>query len=723
MYTRIVIALVAAAVGCAAADRAALRSGEFAITLDKTTARVVSLADNRANVELQSASSHRGLFTVGLSRPRTGEHREIPASAFRQVKLEAGPSELTVRFSDAADAPLTVTCRFTVRHDSPLIFATVKVENHSDWAIPWVDFPSIVLNPQIGDSGDDDVLLIPTLGGEMFKNPSKEPVHVTAETLTMQYPGYASYQMLAFFDDRAGLYLATYDTRGNVKSYRAEMKADGLDLTPRHLGPEVIGDGFETDYPTVLGATRGPWYNAADRYKEWAVKQFWCRTTLAERKDVPDWLKTGPPFLLVYPEAEPLDAVVNKDRPDKLLDLIDHYRSVAGTPQIMYTSGEWAHQGVWLGPYYFPPQPSEDWWKDFCAKAHKRNIHVSLMTSGYKWTIRQNVPYGAPAFDYTEDFKRRSGMAITKPDGTPMLVGNPDIPAFMGGTRSRICRGSKEGQDLMADVFAGIARMGAEMSSFDQDIGGGERIACYNPAHNHPPGFGKWMWETYRDLNIRILKETRAYVPQFVLYQEDAGELTIPWQATTWARDFRILDHEHYNAWGVPVFRYLYHEYEASIGAALFHGSGFNPAPATRVYAMARCLAYGLNQGEFATEILLNGEGKPESLTSRAYFAYSRALSAHSDFLILGKMLRPMELTCATTRLPFRRKKNPASPVQDDPLDLPAVVQGAYQAPDGRVGVILVNATDTRQTATLKFPRTGGLRKITLAPLEAVFLE
>jgi hypothetical protein len=256
------------------------------------------------------------------------------------------------------------------------------------------------------------------------------------------------------------------------------------------------------------------------------------------------------------------------------------------------------------------------------------------------------------------------------------------------------------------------------------------------------------MWETYRDLLSRILKEARASVPQFVLYQEDENELTIPWQATSWSRDYHILDHQHPNAWGVPVYRYIYHEYAGSIGAAVFHGSGANPAPETRAYAMARCLALGIHQGEFAEEILLNGHGQPETITSRAYFGFSNALSDYSKFLVLGKMLRPLEVNAAQTRLPFRRRSRETNQVQDYPIDLPAVVQGVYQAPDGRVGVILANATDKQQQATVQLSEaypgaypgktrvvhefrkgvevgTHPVRPIVinLAPLEPVFLE
>jgi Domain of unknown function (DUF6259) len=732
---------------------AVIRSQELALALDKSTGRVVALLDQQAKLDLQSNSSPRGLFTVGLSRPQANEHREVSALAFREVKVKTrakgASAELTATFSGAADADLRVTCRFTVSPASPLIHSTVRVENHSDWCIPWVDFPSLVLNPQLGDSGEDDVLLIPTMGGEMFKNPSAEPVNVTAESLSMEYPGYASYQMLAFFDGTAGLYLATYDAEGNVKNYRAEMKGGALDLTPRHQGPEVAGAGFETEYATVLGSTRAPWYNAADRYKEWALEQFWCRKRLTERADVPDWLKTGPPFLLTYPRDGKLNALDCKCEPDQLVETVDLYRRTAGTQHIMYTSGGWEHQGVWLGPYYFPMRPSDAWWEAFCQKGGKRNIHVSLMTSGYKWTIKQNDPWAAPAFDYTEDFKRHSNMAITHPDGSPMLVGNADMRNFMGGVRSRICRGSKEGQDFMAAIFVNLARAGVEMSSFDQDIGGGERIPCYNPQHDHPPGFGKWMWESFRDLNARIQKETHPYVPQFVLYQEDEGELTIPWQATSWARDYRILDHPHVNAWGVPVFRYLYHEFQTCIGAALYVGSGANPAPETRAYAMARCLAYGLHNGEFATEIVLNAQGKAESVPSQAYFSFSRALAAYSEFLILGKMLRPLELRCRNTTLPFRRRlgRRMNSPTREFPLDLPAIVQGAYLSPGDRVGVILANPTGQDQQASLTLPdpypgphrlvrefrkqaeakthqaQAGGRIELSFLPLEAVFLR
>ena len=53
----------------------------------------------------------------------------------------------------------------------------------------------------------------------------------------------------------------------------------------------MAGD-LAVDYDIVTGVFHGDWYDAADLYKAWATKQWWCQKKLWDR-DIAAWMRTG----------------------------------------------------------------------------------------------------------------------------------------------------------------------------------------------------------------------------------------------------------------------------------------------------------------------------------------------------------------------------------------------------------------------------------------------
>jgi Domain of unknown function (DUF6259) len=91
--------------------------------------------------------------------------------------------------------------------------------------------------------------------------------------------------------------MATHDAAINVKHFGLKRCDDFLDLSVEHNYDERPGLSFELPYETVLGVFHGDWYAAADFYRDWAAKQYWCVKKKAERHDVPAWLNEPRPTL------------------------------------------------------------------------------------------------------------------------------------------------------------------------------------------------------------------------------------------------------------------------------------------------------------------------------------------------------------------------------------------------------------------------------------------
>ncbi len=691
-------------------SKTSIRTEALMVSLDNETGKLSAIRD------LQTGFNFLGepldLFRLKLTKPAQGEELILDASDFKSVKVSTREGihavELVSTHEGSVKADLQVKCSFRSQPGDEYIRARIEILNLSEWAIALVEFPLLKLKSIIGEDGSDDILFMPAGPGAIVKDPGNKELDYGA-----RYPGHISFQMMSYFDNNAGLYIALDDSEGNTKFYGVESGEGWLDITTSHANEEIPGGDYLKGYSTVLGINRGSWYDAADQYKTWASDQFWCQTRLADRKDIPVWLKSAPIFMLSYSPTGKYHAPNSGLSPSETLELIVEHKKRAGVEHAIYSPVGWERSGNWVGAYYFPPQPSEEWWIEFNTLAKVENVHSCLMTSGFKWIFHQNNPMEAEPFDYRKDFEQKKHMAVVNPDGTPYVVGNPDITGWWGGSKSFICKGSKEGQEWMKDIFVEIARLGSDASQIDQDFGGQQRIPCYSPDHGHPPGHGSWVWKEYERWLVMKERETKKVNPDFFSFQELANELCIPYQPTAWARDYTLLDWPFRYAWGVPAYNYIYHEYSTAIGAAMFGGQGLDPSGEILAYGIGRCLTFGILQGismvflypmEFyENSPYLDRAREYSQLPTKAYNSFSKPLMDHKDFLILGKMRRPFEMITDSVDMAFKR-----SAEETFDLRIPAVQQGVFEAPDGRVGVILANPTTEKQKLDLYLPGPSG---------------
>jgi hypothetical protein len=185
----------------------------------------------------------------------------------------------------------------------------------------------------------------------------------------------------------------------------------------------------------------------------------------------------------------------------------------------------------------------------------------------------------------------------------------------------------------------------------------------------------------------------------------------------------------------VGLFSYLYHEYVPAIGAALVQGQGQQPVAGLRQYVLANCLVRGLIPGPFIQDVPIEPKNAWQQTVSDAFFAYCKPYKRFPEYLILGVTRRPPEVACDTVTYPYQPSDSqtivPEKALGGKSLiTLRAVVLGTFEAADGSLGTIVVNATDKPQKATLKLPnafkpprftsmtavRTGNIAPLPQAP-------
>ncbi len=178
---------------------------------------------------------------------------------------------------------ITVVSDLTVRGDE--ILCTLRVHNRGRATIDQVEYPIIGNIGRLGGPGKDE--LIHSHGtGMLFHDPldlfKPDPENRRRLRYSVYPEGFAgsTMQMMAYYArDRGGFSISTEDSGCAVKAFNFFKEDDLLRTTIIHKAPVLEpGHDFAPAYPVVLVAlTTGTWYEAADRYKRWALDQPWAR--------------------------------------------------------------------------------------------------------------------------------------------------------------------------------------------------------------------------------------------------------------------------------------------------------------------------------------------------------------------------------------------------------------------------------------------------------------
>lgn len=711
-------------------ERAGVVSDQVALALDRVTGEITNIVDLASGQEFGAATARSPLFSLTLSQPGRGLTTHSSSRDFASVTVDPlGTTGLRLTFGEHISVPVDVEADVLPHEDGGLRFR-LRCRNSSEWAVAGVGFPLWAGRPELSGDGSDDVLLLPWSSGAVLPAPGLR--HVRRDAL---YPGSVFAQFWAHYGTDAGLYTACLDAEGNCKRVRLACRpGHSISLGVEHLFPEEVGRAVSVPYDVEIRTFRGDWRDAAEIYKRWAVKQPWCAVKLADRTDVPAFLKEGAGVVVAGIQSPAGRAGLVGEQLEKLPDLMDAYREATGLKHMVFVPYGWENRGTWAGINYLPAVPSNEAWLAANRALRERGHRAAFMTSGFWWVVRRQKTSSGPAFDDSAELAARGGMCIRRADGSLWDVDSFEKTKAHGSWRGysvALCHGSRKALNTMRDTFLETARLGVPLISFDQEIGGAQAAACYDPSHGHPPGYGAWMWRGFRDLCREILAEGKPVQPELGLFLENVSELAIPYMATYWSRQFGEVDVGCADARGIGLFSYLYHEYVTAIGAACVQGQGelgSQPPAELRAFVLSNNLVRGLIPGPFMHHVPLSGGSTWSRHVATAYCAYSRPYAHFAEYLILGCARRPPPLDCATfdTYL-WRRdavrgtpRRENGVPVVQIPVTLPTVNVGAFEAKDGSVAAFVVNSTAEAQDAAVHL---SGVRAVSVLDSERALLR
>ena len=624
---------------------------------------------------------------------------------------QGSQSRLTITYRGIGGLELDLTASVRAWSDQPLSRWTFSLRNDAGLEIVDVQFPFVVAPYKLGGADGAETVVLPSGFGSLIKEPL--PAKLTADSVCNwqfssqngsfgHYPGGDFAQFLAYYNDRAGLYIACEDTEGGIKRLRAMHRDPGLRLGIAHVGDWPRTGARELGYDVVLGSFVGDWYEAAGMYRDWSLRQKWA-TPLHKRQDVPTWLLDSPPQIVIRPQGVldggPVEPIEQFLPYEKCIPLLERIAQRVKAPLVAIIMG-WERGGSWVYPDCFPPIGGEESVREFARLCRERNWHVGSFCNGTRWV----VGHCWNRYDGWDYYHRNGGpeSICRQADGSAWneswdFAWRPSICCCLGAPRTR---------QIAEDFVRRLIGWGLESIQFFDQNCGAATFPCFAADHEHPPVPGRWMTRKMEEMMGAFRRVAGQAGENQVIHSVEMcdNEYCLPLFQQS---DSRLCPPGYTGPFGEthPIFQFLFHE------CIVIHGA-MGPAP--EPYHLPIRNAYNGVMGQIPGGVL-TGDGTllnkdtynwapwdPQVGSDDDALEMIRTVTAlrrgpGRDFLVFGRMQKPCRLEDVRTMKWAHDGRRHA---------IPAVFCGCWTAPDGRFGVALANWTTKRQRVTVS---DGGL--------------
>jgi len=501
------------------------------------------------------------------------------------------------------------------------------------------------------------------------------------------------YQMIAFYNNLAGLYFATHDDGQNVKSFDIGPFADWGEppvFSISHFPPEEIGTDKEFVYDTIIGIFHGDWYDAADIYKVWATKQWWCAKKLWDR-DIADWMRTGVGVFQMSNYHLPKLKLNHSLK--QIAEMVNKLSEEAGVP-LLALIFNWEGKGGWTGPKgFFPPREGKSEFRKAMQCLQEDGNFGFVYITGGCWYLK--LPYNPPFTSWSE----------FEAEGRPNAIkdANGEIPIgrwFSGWESTRICPQTDYTKKLTTSILLKCLDLGCTVVQIDNFPCGGAE-ACYESVHGHPLGYGPWWSEEWGKLLVNVRRQAKAKYPNCAITTEGIAENFIPYLDMFDQRAGNMEYFGHYSRGmpmdgeTIPIFSYVYNEY---IGA---YCAAYPECNRPEVLYWTRCLGKSLVQGVVPTGGWYFPE--PAELNPVTIGFYKKVVRAAArecwPYLMFGQMLRPPEIdvpmiTAAYCKMFLDEKSHYMDPKNRHEVNDHAVQHAAFRGRDGKIAYFFINVSE-----------------------------
>lgn len=538
------------------------------------------------------------------------------------------------------------------------ISATLTVDNPSStWSVRSITFPRFALR-RIGDSEEDDFLVIPHGSGDLRPSPIKNKA-----TFSGRYPsGWCSMQLFSHYDATAGLYLGIHDPYARTKELAVKTPNDSsLEISCTWPAPDagVPGNDFRGSEGFAVETFRGDWFDAAEIYRRWASKHadWWPEKEKWGRSDTPPWFEDIAVWSLTGGTSE------------QVVEPVKKFAEYMGVP----TAVHWYNWHVIPFdndyPHYFP---YKDGFPQGVKALQEAGVRVMPYINGRLWDTD------------LDDFKNNAIRFCTKDEKA-----QPYIEEYGSGAKlAPMCPTTQLWQKTVQDIVLRLFSPEVNVDAVYVDqVAAAQPPLCYDKTHGHPLAGGNW-WTTqgYWPMLSALQGEMTDLYPDKALTTECNAE---PY---THVFDGYLTWHFQYDN-QIPLFAAIYGG-KIQLFSRAYQGESWKGL-AMRMKT-GQALVFGEQLGWINPQVL-SDEPSAAFLRRMARLRY-----ALRDYLARGEMARPPvlkgEIPAVTADWQWWGKRM---------VTTPAILSGAWRAEDGRLALIFVNVSDDEQNAELVFDADG----------------
>jgi len=674
---------------------------------DGDSGRLVSLTPKRLpDVNLIASAPEHPVFALQYVSD-DGEYVYADSHAASGPEVDCaeagGEQTLTLSFARVGGMDVDVVLRVRARREDSFTRWSCRLRNGAGVRIVDVQFPFLVAPLEGGvvvPAGHGGHLITgDALPGLVVDEPGRWRF-VPENGGTTHYPGRVFAQFLAWCGDRAGLYVACEDTEGNVKLLHAVRRDPGVRLGIAHVGDWPTAGERTLEYEVVVRSFEGDWYDAADIYRNWSLAQKWA-TPLVKRTDVPEWLLDSPPHITVrlqgYVDAGPTPPIEEFLPYEKCIPLLEGIARRVDSPLVAVLMS-WERGGPWVYPDCFPPVGGDESLARFTGLARERGWRVGSFCNGTRWVMQHRHN----GYDGREYFRERQGeQSVCRRHDGELWAGHWDRtwrPSYL------CCMAQGLTREIAVDFVRRLVGWGMEsIQFFDQNVHAAT-FPCFAHDHGHPPVPGKWMTAAMQEM-VQAFREVAAELGETGAIQSTecpCNEYCLPLFQQS---DVRVSPPGSGQRDYIPLYHYLFHE------CTVLHGmmsTGGEP------YALPIRNAWNGVWGEIPGAVM-TGDG---ALLNRETFNWAEwepKLGSNDDSLEMIRTVTALRRGAGRDFLVYGRMQRPAR-VEVEVMnwqhdgrsyEVPAVAHAAWQAPDGRFGVVLANWTAEPRAVTITDPRLG----------------
>lgn len=537
-----IIAAAAVVLSASAARGQSIAAGSLSATFEQ--GRIVSLRNQSGRELLQPSDAT--LFTVGFVPKSSPGDKVIwlPASDAKTVTSAMVDNRLEITYSDFTDYPgLAVTCVISAAGDD--LRWDLRATTPNNLIVLNFNYP--VLNLAFDDEAKSVALQGSTKGGLFTPALMKE-----GGSSRVRQPGNLAAQFSAQLYTKDMFYTMTPDPAAWPKSNHLLRQSNAWRWF-WNIHCTLEGGDWSNPYPILTRSWQTPdgrditWHDAAELYKTWAKKQYWCRQTFLERDNIPAWLKQGPTLIRFHRDW--------LAKPEMISEWVrtTWKKEFADTHLIVALWG-WEKVHTWITPDYFPVFPDNERFAAMTSAIRPLNAHPFPWPSGYHWTLSFNKRTDG-SFEWVdqERFDQRARKyAIHNIDGT---LYERRAGWLRGGVNACMCPGEEWTRRWWnEEICRPLVKLGCDIIQVDQVVGG-NFPACYHPDHAHPKGYGRWMTDVFTDQLKSMYKTMAEDIANPVVCIEEPNEV---FNHLVGLQDYRNCQVDY--PWA-SVFNYIYHEY------------------------------------------------------------------------------------------------------------------------------------------------------------------